>query len=124
MIAGTGGAFAQQDTAHGATVAKQAPKTSEPNDQHNTNLIFDTTPDDHARLRKIFGEDRSARRVDRVRFSLSVGTVVPRSVRLVALPRTIVDIQPSWRGDEFFRVGRHILIVDPHSKEIVGVLSV
>jgi hypothetical protein len=42
----------------------------------------------------------------------------------VALPQTIVDIQPTWHGNEYFRVGHQILIVDPHSKKIVGVLSV
>lgn len=124
LMAGTGGAFAQQEPAHSATGEKLAPKTMAPTDRRDTNLTFDTTPSDHARLREIFGKDRSARRVDHVRFSLSVGTIVPNSVRLVALPRTIIDIQPTWRGNEFFRVGRQILIVDPHSKEIVGVLSV
>jgi len=124
LMVGTGGAFAQQDPAHGKMDEKLAPKATDHLDHRDTNLTFDTTPDDHARLREIFGKDRSARRIEHVRFSLSVGTVVPSSVRLVALPQTITDIQPSWRGNEFFRVGRQILIVDPHSKEIVSALSV
>jgi len=125
VMTGSGGAFAQQQPAHSATGEKLAPKALTPGDGHDdTNLTFDTTPGDHARLREIFGKDRSTRRVDHVRFSLAVGTVVPHSVRLVALPQTIIDIQPTWRGNEFFRVGHQILIVDPHSNEIVGVLSV
>ena len=124
LLTGSGGAFAQQQPAHSATGEKLAPKTMAPADRHDTNLTFDTSPGDHARLREIFGKDRSAHRVNHVRFSLSVGTVVPRSVRLVALPQTIVDIQPTLHGNEYFRVGHQILIVDPHSKEIVGVLSV
>lgn len=127
LMAGTGGALAQQEPAqpaHSTAGERLAPKTMAPTDRHGTNLTFDTTPGDHARLREIFGKDRSALRVDHVRFSLAVGTVVPRSVRLVALPQTIVDIQPTWQGNEYFRVGHQILIVDPHSNEIVGVLLV
>ena len=124
LMAGTGGAFAQQEPAHGAAGEKLAPKTMDSTNGRDANLTFDTTPSDHARLREIFGKDRSVRRVDHVRFSLALGAVVPRSVRLAALPQTIIDIQPTWRGNEFFRVGHQILIVDPQSKEIVGVLSV
>jgi hypothetical protein len=75
-------------------------------------------------MREIFGNDRSTRKVDHVKFSLSVGTVVPRSVRLIALPQTIVDIQPTWRGDEYFRVGHRIVVVDAQSKEILGLLGI
>jgi len=115
LIAGTGSAFAQQ-------VPAQKPIT--PIVGHNTNLTFDTSPGDHARIREIFGKNRSARKVDHVKFSLSVGAVVPRSVRLVTLPQTIIDIQPTWRGDEYFRVGHRIVVVDPQSKEILGVLAI
>jgi hypothetical protein len=115
LIAGTGGAFAQQEPA-------QKPIT--PIMGHNANLTFDTSPSDHTRISEIFGKDRSARKVDHVRFSLSVGTVVPRSVHLVALPQTVIDIQPTWSGDEYFRVGHRIVVVDPQSKEILGVLAI
>jgi hypothetical protein len=115
LMAGTGGAFAQQEPA-------QKPIT--PMMEHNTNLTFDTSPGDQNRMREIFGKDRSARKVHHVKFSLSPGTVVPRSVRLVALPQTIIDIQPTWRGDEYFRVGHRVVVVDPQSKEILGVLAI
>jgi len=82
LIAGTGGAFAQQVPAQ---------KPIAPITGRNTNLTFDTSPGDHTRMREIFGKDRSARKVNHVKFSLSAGTVVPGSVRLVALPRTIVE---------------------------------
>jgi len=116
LLAATGGAFAQGE--------KAAAKTMTPMERQDTDLTFGTTPNDQVRLREIFGRDRSARRVDHVKFNLAVGSTVPPSVRLVALPPTIIDIQPSWRGDEFFRVGHRIVIVDPQSKEIIGVLPV
>ena len=49
---------------------------------------------------------------------------MPRSVRIVAVPRQIVQIEPRWRGYEYFMVGDQIVIVDPRSMEIVAVLDV
>jgi Protein of unknown function (DUF1236) len=57
-------------------------------------------------------------------FNVSVGTRVPRTVRFAALPRTIVEIEPEWRGFEYFMIGNQMVIVDPRSMEIVGVLDV
>jgi len=48
---------------------------------------------------------------------------VPRTVRFVALPQTIVEIEPAWRGFEYFMVGDEIVIVDPRSLEIVAVID-
>ena len=48
---------------------------------------------------------------------------MPHSVRLIALHQTIVDIEPTWRGNEYFEVGDQIVIVDPQSMKIVGVLE-
>jgi hypothetical protein len=50
---------------------------------------------------------------------------VPRtgSVRFAALPSTIVEIEPEWRGYEYFLVGDRIVIVDPRSMEIVAVID-
>jgi hypothetical protein len=124
LIAATSGVFAQQEPPGSAPAEKLAPKTPTIARGRDANLTFDTSPDNRARLREIFGKNRSAHKVDHVRFSLSVGTVVPTSIRLVALPQTIVDIQPTWHGDEYFRVGNQILIVDPQSKEIVASLAI
>jgi hypothetical protein len=111
LIAGTSGALAEEP-AHSTATEQVLPKT------------FDTSPADHARISEIFGKESSAGKLDHVGFSLSPGTVVPRSVRLAALPKTIIDIEPTWRGNEYFMVGGQIVIVNPKSKKIVGVLNV
>ena len=49
---------------------------------------------------------------------------MPRSVRIIAIPETIIEIQPMWRGYEYFMVGDQIVIVDPRSMQIVAVLDV
>jgi hypothetical protein len=90
----------------------------------NSNLSVNITPESRTRMHEVFVKERSAPRIDHVTFGLSVGTAVPRSVRIVAVPQTIIEIQPTWRGYEYFMVGDQIVIVDPRSMEIVAVLDV
>jgi len=48
---------------------------------------------------------------------------VPRTVNFYPLPTTIVEIYPAWSGYQFFLVGDEIVVVDPHTLEIVAVLD-
>jgi hypothetical protein len=66
----------------------------------------------------------NAPRVSNVNFSISVGTVVPRTVRLVAVPPTLIEIHPAWRGFLYFVHGDRIVIVEPGTLRIVTVLVV
>ncbi len=61
--------------------------------------------------------------VTNVNFSISVGARVPRSVHFHPLPADIITIYPAWRGYEFFLVRDEIIVVNPHSMEIVAVLE-
>jgi Protein of unknown function (DUF1236) len=58
-----------------------------------------------------------------VNININVGTVVPRSVRLVSIPETIVRIRPAWRGFLYFVVDDEIIVVEPGSLKIVAVIS-
>jgi Protein of unknown function (DUF1236) len=64
----------------------------------------------------------NAPRVSSVTFSLSVGTVVPRTVKYVPLPPRVVEIYPAWRGYHYFIVGDQIVIVESGSLRIVAVI--
>jgi uncharacterized protein DUF1236 len=87
------------------------------------NVSANITPEKRTQIHQVFIKERSAPRVDRVDFDLSVGTAVPRSVRFVAVPSTIIAIEPSWRGYDYFMVGDQVVIVDPRSMEIVAILE-
>ena len=63
-------------------------------------------------------------RATNVNFSISIGTHVPRSLRLYALPASVVEFYPAWRGYEFILVGNEILVIDPRTLEIVAILEV
>jgi len=89
----------------------------------STNVNVNLTTEQRTKIHSIIVADRSAPRVAHVDFDVHVGTVVPRGkVKLVALPTTIVEIEPSWRGFEYFLVGDQIVVVDPATLRIVAVL--
>jgi hypothetical protein len=87
------------------------------------NVSVNITPEKRTQMHQVFTKERSAPRVDRVDFDLAVGTAVPRSVHFVSVPSTIVAIEPSWRGYDYFMVGEQIVIVDPRSTEIVAIID-
>ena len=65
-----------------------------------------------------------APKVTNVNFTISVGTVVPRTVHVVAVPPTLVEIHPAWRGFMYFVVHEQIIMVEPRTLKIVAVLDV
>jgi hypothetical protein len=64
-----------------------------------------------------------ADRLTSVPFSISVGEVVPGTVRLYDLPDSIVEYAPQYRDYEYILVGDDILIVDPRTMRIVAVIA-
>jgi hypothetical protein len=75
------------------------------------------------KIRQSIVQGGRANRVDRVDFNISVGVVVPGSVRLVALPAPIVEIVPAYRGYLYFVVDDEIIIVEPGTLRIVAVIA-
>jgi hypothetical protein len=79
--------------------------------------------DQRSHIKTVIGNGRGPRLSrSNMDFSISVGTRVPRSVHFVTLPDEIVQIVPQYRGFEYFLVEDEIVIVDPHTLEIVAVI--
>lgn len=77
------------------------------------------------RIRESVIDARGAPRVGSVNFSVQVGTVVPRnSVHVIAVPQTLVQIEPGWRGFLYFVYEDEVVIVNPRDMRIVAVLAV
>jgi hypothetical protein len=76
------------------------------------------------RIRETIIRSSNAPRVSNVNFTISVGTVVPRTVRLVPLPTLVVDVEPAWDGYLYFIVGDEIIVVEPNTLKIVAVIAV
>ena len=86
----------------------------------NVNL----TPEKRTRIHDVIVSERRTPRLSSVDFDVSVGARVPRSTRFLALPRTLVEIQPEWRGFEYLMIADQIVIVNPRSMEIVAIVDV
>src|SRR6476660_3765186 len=67
-------------------------------------------------------KERNVNRVNQVNFSISVGSRVPRSVHLVALPAAVITLVPQYRGYQYFVANDEICIVEPSSYEIIEVI--
>ena len=69
-------------------------------------------------------KERNVNRVNQVNFSVSIGSRVPRSVHLAALPAAVIALVPHYRSYQYFVVNDEVCIVDPASYEIVEVIKV
>jgi hypothetical protein len=79
--------------------------------------------DDRQRTRVSESVSRlNVRPLNDVKFSVSIGTTVPRDVRLERLPADVVEIVPQYRDYDFVVVRDEIVIVDPSSYRIVASL--
>ena len=76
-----------------------------------------------SRISRTVVASRDIPRANNATFSLAVGTMVPTSVHIVAVPQTLIEIYPAWRDDECFVAGDDFVIVD-HSHKIVAVVPV
>jgi hypothetical protein len=81
------------------------------------------TSEQRTRVRQRVLTGGNVPRVNNVNFALSVGTTVPTSVRVVAVPPPLIEIYPEWRGHMYFVVGDQIIIVDRNHR-IIAVISV
>jgi hypothetical protein len=74
------------------------------------------------KIRTVIREKVKVQPLTHVNFSVSVGTVVPRTVHYYPLPAEVVTIYPAWRGYNFILVNEQIVIIDPTSFAIVAVV--
>jgi hypothetical protein len=60
--------------------------------------------------------------ITNVNFSIAVGTAVPKSVQLRAIPADLVTFIPQYRGYSYFVVEEQIVIVEPASYQIIAIV--
>jgi len=67
-------------------------------------------------------KEPNVNRINQVNFSINVGTRIPRSVRLVPLPASVISLVREYRGYRYFVANDEICIVDPNTYDIVEVI--
>jgi hypothetical protein len=81
------------------------------------------TVEQKTKVRETVLRGGNAPRVTSVNFNVSVGTVVPTTVRVVELPPVLVEYYPDWRGYLYFVYNDEIIVVDRNHR-IIAVLEV
>src|SRR3954467_8009255 len=81
------------------------------------------TSEQRTRIQQTVFAGNNVPRVNNVNFTINVGVAVPRSVRVVDVPPTLIEIYPQWRGHQYFVVQDDIVIVD-RSRKIVARVPV
>ncbi|MBH5368966.1 DUF1236 domain-containing protein [Bradyrhizobium sp. CNPSo 4016] len=116
---------AQSPSGSGSTNTAQQPTTQQntADRSSNTNVNAAVNINDQQRARISASISHlNVQPLTNVNFSLSVGTVVPRDVRLQPLPAEVVEIVPQYRGYNFVLVKDEIVIVEPSTYKVVTVL--
>jgi hypothetical protein len=101
-----------------AAASKDSPKQA----QDSKGQRVELSQDQRTRVQTTIRQ-QNVKRVTNVNFSINIGTRVPRTVTLYALPRVVVEIVPYYRGYRYFVVEDRICIVDPATYEIVYVID-
>jgi hypothetical protein len=117
----TKGAEQKSDTTKEKSAAEKAAPSDTTASKAGTQPRVQLSEQQQTRVRETVLKQRNAR-VTNVNFSVTVGTRIPHSVRLVALPAAVIEVVPEYRSYHYVVVGDDIVIVDPGSYEIVYVL--
>ena len=94
---------------------------SEPNKAGNGNRV-QLTDEKRTNVSQTILKDRNVNRATNITISIHVGTRLPRSVHLVGLPASVIEIVPEYRSYSYFVKDDQICIVDPSSYEIVEII--
>jgi len=94
---------------------------SEPNKAGNGNRV-QLTDEKRTNVSQTILKDRNVNRATNITVSINLGTRLPRSVHLVGLPASVIEIVPEYRSYSYFVKDDQICIVDPSSYEIVEII--
>lgn len=130
---GKSGADVRSKTEQNAQIPKNSSGASSPSSQSATEQSHSTTTGQGAAgPARLTTEQRtkitSVIRQHKVEpthlnVSVSVGTRIPASVHVYALPAEVVTIYPEWRGYDYILVGDQIVVINPRTHEIVAILE-
>jgi hypothetical protein len=94
---------------------------SDPNKAGSGNRVR-LTEEKRTNVSQTILKDRNVNRATNINVSINVGTRLPRSVHLVGLPASVIEIVPEYRSYSYFVKDDQICIVDPSSYEIVEII--
>jgi Protein of unknown function (DUF1236) len=97
---------------------------AEPKDKAGSANRVQLTEEKRTNVGQTFAKDTNLNRANNVNISINVGTRLPQSVRLVAVPAAIIAIVPEYRSYRYVVLNDQVCIVEPNSYEIVEIIPV
>jgi hypothetical protein len=97
---------------------------AEPKDKAGSANRVQLTEEKRTNVGETFAKDTNLNRANNLNISINVGTRLPQSVRLVAVPAAIIAIVPEYRSYRYVVVNDQVCIVEPNSYEIVEIIPV
>jgi Protein of unknown function (DUF1236) len=97
---------------------------AEPKDKAGSANRVQLTEEKRTTLGQTLTKESNLNRANKINVSVNIGTRLPNSVHLVALPASIIAIVPEYRTYRYVVVNDQICIVEPNSYEIVEVVPV
>jgi hypothetical protein len=87
-------------------------RTGQNEGEQNRGNNITLSSEQRTKIREAMLNGRDVPRVNNVSFALDVGAAVPSNVRIVAVPETLIELHPEWRGYSYLVVRDEIVIVD------------
>jgi hypothetical protein len=119
MPASAGPKIQGQALAGGASTPNTQTSTARPLVTLSTGV--DVTESDRTRITDAVAR-MTVKPLRGVDFSVTVGSLVPRELRLYSLPAEVVEIVPQYRDNRFMVVDKEIVIVEPSSQKIIAIM--
>jgi hypothetical protein len=114
----------QNQPQKGDTQKGDTQRQGETEHQGGSNTTVNLTTEQRTKIRETVLTGSNAPRVSNVTFAVNVGTVIPRTVKVVEVPQPLIEIHPEWRGFRYFVYNDEIIVVEPDSFRIVAVVVV
>lgn len=113
---------AADDASRHGNASSGASEGAEGKDHRPTDSVTKLTGEKRSKAQSAFRSHRSEAVVKDVNIDVSVGVVVPRTVRLYAVPEDVIVIAPEYRSYKYFIYEDKVVIVDPATYDIIDVL--
>jgi hypothetical protein len=97
---------------------------AEPKNKSGSANRVQLTEEKRTNVGQTLGKETNLNRATNVNVTVNIGTRLPRSVRLVALPASIIAIVPEYRTYRYVVINDQVCIVEPSTFEIVEVIPV
>jgi Protein of unknown function (DUF1236) len=95
------------------------------NGRSRTHVSVNVTAEQKTHLHDVIIHDNAIRHYRRsdINFSLNIGTIIPETVVFYDPPPQFVEIDPELQGYKIIVLDDELLVVDPETREIVGVIE-